>query len=172
MFHSSSVVSRQPPPAFHMLTYSTGPLQFTNGGETETCTVLPGETAEFEFSVLSYTSTISSCTLTRAVTTQNQDNTISCNSSRRWRTWCTVIVLIDSLCKTEYDMIAVIAKHTKMPERTLVLSWQHKSVCCLIGICSFQLVWFCSYLISVSPLAVRSVSDPPPTHTHTHTYLI
>ena len=68
---------------FHMFTCSTGPLQFTNGGETETLTVLPGETAEFEFSVLSYTSTISSCTLTRAVTTENQDNTISCNSSRR-----------------------------------------------------------------------------------------
>ena len=68
-----------------MLTCSTGPLQFTKGGETETNTVLPGETAEFQFSVLSYTDTITSCSLTMpvAATSQNRDNTISCNSRRR-----------------------------------------------------------------------------------------
>ena len=92
IFHSLSIVGTQPLTMFHMLTCSTGPLQFTSSGETETLTVLPGETAVFEFSVLSYISTISACTLTRSVTTQNQDNTITCNSSRRWRTWCTVIV--------------------------------------------------------------------------------
>ena len=73
----------------YMLTCSTGPLQFTNGGETETVTVLPGETAQFQFSVLSYTDTITSCSLTRpvAATSQNQDNTVNCNSNRRsaWR---------------------------------------------------------------------------------------
>ena len=109
IFHSLSIVGTQPLTVFHVLTCSTGPLQFTNGGETETLTVLPGETAEFEFSVLSYTSAISSCTLTRAVTTQNQDNTISCNSSRRWRTCCIVIVFAKLIV-----IHIMIAKHTKM----------------------------------------------------------
>ena len=133
IFHSLSVVGTQPLTVFHMLTCSTGPLQFTNGGETETYTALPGETAEFEFSVLSYTSTISSCTLTRAVTTQNKDIKASCNSSRRWPTWCTVIV-----CKTDCD--------------TYNDSKTYKIVCCLTEICSFQPVLFCLYLISVSKL--------------------
>ena len=68
-----------------MLPYCTGPLQFTKGGETEPDTVLPGETAEFQFSVLSYIDTITSCNLTRpmAATSQNQDNTVNCNSNRR-----------------------------------------------------------------------------------------
>ena len=130
IFHSLSIAGTQPLTVFHMVTCSTGPLQFASGGETETLTLLPGETAEFEFSVLSYTSTISSCTLTRAVMTQNQDNTISCHSSRRWRTWCTVTVFAK-----------LIALHLMIARHTIMCVVYRKSV----GVFSTCFVLFISY---------------------------